>query len=63
MNLISGALVLLAWACLLSWTGTSRDGWQARTCSNLAVAPRACAELSTAKDQSRVAQHKADFEP
>jgi len=60
-NLILGAMVLLGWACLLSWTGTGPGGWQARACAGLDHAPRACADVVPAKDQSRVAPHEPGF--
>lgn len=60
-NLILGAMVLLGWACLLSWTGTGPGGWQARACAGLDHAPRACADIVPAKDQSRVTPHGPGF--
>ena len=60
-NLILGVAVLLGWACLLSWTGTGPGGWQARACVGLDHAPRACADVVPAKDQSRVVPHGSGF--
>lgn len=57
-NLVLGSVMLLGWACLLSWTGTGPGGWQARACAGLDHAPRACADVVPAKDQSRVAPHE-----
>lgn len=60
-NLLLGAMVLLGWMCLLSWTGTGPGGWQARACAGLDHAPRACADVVPAKDQSRVVPHGSGF--
>ena len=60
-NLILGAMLLLGWACLLSWTGTGPGGWQARACAGLDQAPRACADLDPVRDQSRVVPHGLGF--
>jgi hypothetical protein len=60
-NLILGAVVLLGWVCLLYWTGTGPSGWQARACAGLDHAPRACADVIPAKDQSRVVPHGSGF--
>lgn len=60
-NLLLGAMVLLGWTCLLSWTGTGLGGWQARACAGLDHAPRACADVVPAKDQSRVVPHGSGF--
>lgn len=60
-NLILGAVVLLGWVCLLSWTGTGPSGWQARACAGLDHAPRVCADVVPAKDQSRVVPHGSGF--
>ena len=61
VNLLLGTMVLLGWACLLSWTGTGPGGWQARACAGLDHAPRACADVIPAKDQSRVAPPETGF--
>ncbi len=61
VNLLLGAMVLLGWMCLLSWTGTGPGGWQARACVGLDHAPRACADVVPAKDQSRVVPHGSGF--
>jgi hypothetical protein len=60
-NLILGAVVLLGWVCLVSWTGTGPSGWQARACVGLDHAPRVCADVVPAKDQSRVVPHGSGF--
>jgi hypothetical protein len=60
-NVILGAMVVLGWTCLLSWTGTGPSGWQARACAGLDQAPHACADVVPAKDQSRVVPHGPGF--
>ena len=58
---VLGAMVLLGWMCLLSWTGTGPGGWQARACAGLDHSPRACADVVPAKDQSGVVPHGSGF--
>lgn len=41
-NLAIGAVLLLGWFALVSWTGAGPAGWQARLCAGLDLQPRAC---------------------
>ncbi|WP_245930681.1 hypothetical protein [Methylobacterium radiodurans] len=41
-NLALGAVLLLGWFALVSWTGAGPAGWQARLCAGLDLQPRAC---------------------
>ncbi len=41
-NLAIGAVLLLSWFALVSWTGAGPAGWQARLCAGLDLQPRAC---------------------
>ena len=59
-NLLAGLVVLAGWAALISWTGNGPGGWQARTCAGLEVASRACADVASPKDASRIVPHTAE---
>jgi hypothetical protein len=41
-NLALGAVLLVGWFALVSWTGAGPAGWQARLCAGLDLQPRAC---------------------
>lgn len=49
-NLVLGAVLLLGWFALVSWTGAGPAGWQARLCSGLDLQPRACGAVPVADE-------------
>ncbi len=61
-NLAVLAVMAVAWAALVVWSGTGPKGWQARICADLVDRPQACGTFplgaefgrDPGKDQSRL---------